>query len=61
MDGRWFWLHELMRSFLLNNKTGNIRDVGALTELEAQADDGQRDPSHHQQDEEAVSTQHLVT
>lgn len=34
--------------------------VGALTELQAQADDGQRDPSPHQQHQEAVSTQHLV-
>lgn len=37
-----------------------MEPVGALTELQAQADDGQRDPSSHQQHQEAVSTQHLV-
>lgn len=35
-------------------------DVSGLTELEAQADDGQRDPPGQQQQQEAVSTQHLV-
>lgn len=37
-----------------------LGDVGALTELEAQTDDGQRDPPRQQQEEETVSTQHLV-
>lgn len=31
-----------------------------LTELEAQTDDGQRHSAHYEQEEEAVTSQHLV-
>lgn len=35
------------------------RKRATLTELEAQADDGQRCPAHHHQEQEAVASQHL--
>lgn len=35
--------------------------ISTLTELEAQTDDGKRSSTHYHQEEEAVTSQHLIT
>lgn len=53
-----YWARASEREWTCNAVELNINS--ALTELEAQADDGQRGPAHHHQKEEAVTSQHLI-
>lgn len=43
----------------MNDRTSHFKHT-VLTELEAQAEDGQRCSTYHHQEEEAVTSQHLV-
>lgn len=45
----------------LTRKAVQLKSRSALTELEAETDDGQRGHAHHHQEEEAVASQHRVT
>lgn len=52
-------LTSLITWMIFKNRTSHFKHT-VLTELEAQAEDGQRCSTYHHQEEEAVTSQHLV-